>query len=92
MNECHRVLKPNAIFEIIVPIIGYTDNNGRGHMINSYHAWADPTHVSYFWIPESFNYFIDPSVNCDYNIKLWTAVSMEMGTFDARVILKKPVS
>jgi len=60
MNEAHRVLKPGGTFEIRVPL-----------MTGSWHAIADPTHVSY-WVPESFGYF-DGSMgyDADYGISTW---------------------
>lgn len=75
-NECHRVLKPGGIFEVKLPL-AITEN---GQL--SWHAWADPTHVS-FWCRESFYYFMEggsPGVavfaaNADYGIKLWREVS-----------------
>lgn len=64
-NEVHRVLKPHGTFQVIVPGIGPT-----------YHAWADPTHVS-FWCPESFGYF-DGSIApaADYGIKPWETLDL----------------
>lgn len=44
-NEVHRVLEPGGTFQVIVPMVTGT-----------WHAFADPTHVS-FWVPESFHYF-----------------------------------
>jgi len=38
----------------------------------TWHAWADPTHVS-FWCVESFHYFDGHfAANADYGIRLWT--------------------
>ena len=74
-NEAHRVLKPGGIFEVILPL-AITASGGL-----SWHAWADPTHVS-FWCRESFYYFMQgasPGVavfaaNADYGIKLWSEI------------------
>jgi len=67
MNEAHRVIKPGGFFEIRVPL-----------MIGTWHAIADPTHVS-FWVPESFGYFDGAQhYDADYGIKLWTRVSFEV--------------
>ena len=46
MNEAHRVLKPGGVFEIRVP----------NCLSGTWHAFADPTHVSFWCIP-SFHYF-----------------------------------
>jgi predicted SAM-dependent methyltransferase len=91
INECNRVLKINGIFEIIVPIIGYTDSNNKGHYVNNCAAWADPTHVSYFWMPESFLYFTNPEIaSADYGIKYWKLLSAEINdNAEGRVILQK---
>lgn len=62
-NEAHRVLRPGGTFEVILPL-----------MTGSWHAIADPTHVS-FWCRESFHYFTGAfAANADYGIKLWTEV------------------
>jgi hypothetical protein len=67
MNEAHRVLKKGGTFEIIVPL-----------MVGTWHAIADPTHVS-FWCIESFHYFDGLfAANADYGIKLWETVSLEV--------------
>jgi predicted SAM-dependent methyltransferase len=62
-NEAHRVLAPGGIFEVVLPL-----------MTGSWHAIADPTHVS-FWCRESFHYFTGAfAANADYGIKLWSEV------------------
>lgn len=59
MNEVHRILAPHGVFQIIVPLVG------------TWHAIADPTHVS-FWVPESFGYFDGTSAaHADYGIAPW---------------------
>jgi SAM-dependent methyltransferase len=72
MNEAHRVLKPGGKFEVIVPF-----------MTGSWHAIADPTHVS-FWCKESFHYFDGLfAANADYGIRPWT--TLELGMLDAAI-------
>jgi ubiquinone/menaquinone biosynthesis C-methylase UbiE len=67
MNEAHRVLKPGGVFEIIVPL-----------MVGTWHAIADPTHVSY-WCKESFHYFDGLfAANADYGIRLWETLELEV--------------
>jgi SAM-dependent methyltransferase len=69
MNEAHRVLKPGGVFEVIVPIV----NDPL-----SWHAIADPTHVS-FWVLESFHYFDGHfAANADYGIRLWQTLELEV--------------
>lgn len=67
MNEAHRVLAPGGVFEIIVPL-----------MVGTWHAIADPTHVS-FWCKESFHYFDGLfAPNADYGIKPWTTLELDV--------------
>ena len=67
MNEAHRVLKPGGTFEIIVPLL-----------VGTWHAVADPTHVS-FWVVESFHYFDGLfAANAHYGISLWETLSLEV--------------
>jgi predicted SAM-dependent methyltransferase len=62
MNEAHRVLKPGGMFEIRVP----------NALSGTWHAFADPTHVSFWCIP-SFHYFDGSfAANADYGIQYWT--------------------
>jgi len=69
MNEAHRVLRPGGVFEVIVPIV----NDPL-----TWHAIADPTHVS-LWVPESFHYFDGHlAANADYGISLWTTLELEV--------------
>lgn len=69
MNEAHRVLRPGGVFEVIVPIV----NNPL-----TWHAIADPTHVS-FWVPESFHYFDGLfAANADYGIRLWQTLELRV--------------
>lgn len=65
-NEAHRVLADGGTFEVIVPLL-----------TGSWHAVADPTHIS-FWVPESFHYFdgrITP--NAEYGIAPWETLLFE---------------
>lgn len=65
MNEAHRVLKPGGVLEIIVPF-----------MVGTWHAIADPTHVS-FWCKESFHYFDGLfGANANYGIKMWQTLEL----------------
>lgn len=59
-NEVHRVLVPGGTFQVILPMVTGT-----------WHAFADPTHVS-FWVPESFHYFDGRiAANASYGILPW---------------------
>lgn len=67
MNEVWRALQPGGEFYIIVPLL-----------VGTWHAVADPTHVS-FWVKESFHYFDGLfAANAVYNIKPWNTQSLEV--------------
>lgn len=75
MNEAWRILKPGGTFVALFPLVGYTDpetEEPRGQNIG-WQPWADPTHVSYWWMPEAFLYFCEgPFKPCaDYGIRIW---------------------
>lgn len=73
-NEVHRVLRAGATFEVIVPVV-----MGPGMTGPTWHAWSDPTHVSFWWMPESFHYFDGLfAANADYGIKLWKTLETTM--------------
>lgn len=80
MNEAHRVLRHGGEFEIIVPLL-----------VGTWHAVADPTHVS-FWVLESFHYFDGLfAANAHYGISLWQTVSLEVvNGWEGHWIGKKP--
>jgi len=73
MNETWRVLKPGGRFTIILPIIGHTGPEGQRRPYHGYEPWADPTHVSFWWLPEAFEYFCEGGhgADADYGIDLW---------------------
>lgn len=61
MNEAHRVLKPNGIFDIKVPPV---------QSLNE--AFSDPTHLSTWTVTTFKNYFCGKSPRtADYGIKKW---------------------
>jgi SAM-dependent methyltransferase len=92
-NEVHRALRPGGEFHIIVPLVGWTDNEGKGHMVDSWHPYADPTHVSFWWFPESLFYFVDGPVYADYGIEKWELVVCEMSApFEGTARLRKPTN
>ena len=65
-NEVWRVLKPGGTFQVVLPFIG------------TWHAIADPTHVS-FWCPESFHYFDGRiAANASYGILPWRTLNEEI--------------
>lgn len=68
MNEAHRVLRAGGVFEIRVP----------NCLSGTWHAFADPTHVS-FWCVESFHYFDGLfAANADYGIRPWTTLELRI--------------
>lgn len=91
LNEVHRVLVPRGTFEIIVPTIGHTGSDGP--VMHGWQGWADPTHVSFWWYPESFYYLAGGpwSAHADYGLALWELGPMELRDgWEARVTLVKP--
>jgi SAM-dependent methyltransferase len=73
-NEAWRVLRPGGKFTIHVPLVGYTDTANQPKLVNFWGAWADPTHVSYWWFPESLYYFYGDhplKANADYGMSPW---------------------
>ena len=69
-NEAWRILKPGGTFTFRVPLIGVGADPVQG-----WQAWADPTHVSYWWFPHSFEYFTGQrGADADYPILLWDEV------------------
>ena len=74
-NEAWRVLKPGGEFHMIMPLIGYTDPYTGAPMSNQigWQPWADPTHVSQWWFPESLMYFCQGPFkpHANYGISEW---------------------
>lgn len=94
-NEAWRVLQPGAIFEIILPLVGYTDRTTGLPMSNQigWQPWADPTHVSFFWFPESLLYFCEGPFkpNADYGIREWQLESWDVRDgWEGYAVLRKP--
>jgi SAM-dependent methyltransferase len=73
MNEAWRILKPGGTFTIILPLVGFTTNDGVGHLVSGWQPYADPTHVNFWWFPEALLYFCEGPFkpNADYGIKVW---------------------
>jgi len=68
MNEAHRVLRPGGVFEVRVP----------NCLSGTWHAFADPTHVSFWCIP-SFHYFDGSfAANADYGIRPWKTLELRI--------------
>jgi SAM-dependent methyltransferase len=93
MNEVNRVLRPGGTFTIIVPCVGYTDHeNGGGPVHAGWQAYGDPTHVSFWWFPESFWYLTGKfAANASYGMAPWEEKSMILKDgWEAHVVLAKP--
>jgi hypothetical protein len=64
-NEVWRVLVDGGTFEVIVPLL-----------VGTWHAVADPTHVS-FWVVESFHYFDGSKApQATYGIRPWRTLEL----------------
>lgn len=92
MNEVWRALQPGGTFEIILPLF-----LAHGALVGTWHAIADPTHVSYWALPESFLYFCEGPFkpNADYGIRIWQALDdadMEVKDgWEGYVTMRKPL-
>jgi len=77
MNECHRVLRPDGMLYVVVPVVP------------SIAAFSDPTHVRYF-TEYTFDYFYE-GFSPDYGFRKWTEmdkkVSSDMGVSIMEVVL-----
>jgi len=76
-NECHRVLKPNGILEIIVPDAAASIDL----------AMQDITHVS-FMVKGTITQYLcgGRPRNADYGVKKWTLIQCKNDDKDPRVI------
>jgi len=108
MNEVWRVLRPGGEFETIVPCAGFTSEHvpdeqrspvqrqAVGPVYNGWQPWADPTHVSFWWYPESWWYFTGGPggafrANADYGIRYWEwGDGRLVDGWEAHVTLVKP--
>lgn len=68
-NEAHRVLKSGGTFKMRFPLAGYTLDGP--HLLSGSGPWADPTHLSFWWLPESLWYFTGQGTSEDYGIEKW---------------------
>lgn len=75
-NEAWRILKSGGVFDMIMPLVGYTDpNNGQPQSSHiGWQPWADPTHVGFWWFPESLMYFCEGNFkpHANYGISVWS--------------------
>lgn len=91
LNEIHRVLVPGGTLRIEVPVVGH-----RRTLVNAPEAWADPTHVSYWWFPDSLSYFCSGGrrADADYGIRYWEPLTDEdwhVNDWLGVATLRKPV-
>lgn len=96
LNEVWRILRPGGELLTVTPCVGYTDHdNGGGPVYNGWQPWADPTHVSFWWYPESWLYLIDGpgsfKAHADYGLRPWTLGEHRLvDGWEAHVTLVKP--
>lgn len=89
MNEAWRILKPGGTFTMVMPLVGYTSVEWGGVSVNGWQPYADPTHVQYWWLPESLLYFCEGPFkpHADYGIHTWAALGPWIEPEDATVEL-----
>ena len=74
MDEAWRVLRPGGTFTAVLPLIGCRDQ-----LVSRAEAWADPTHVSTWWLPQRLHYFTgETAPDADYGIRLWQGPLREL--------------
>jgi len=91
-NEAWRVLKPGGEFQIRVPVIGFLYEYDYPRRVDTYEPWADPTHVSYWYFPQSLQYFCPKSgvaPDADYGILPWELVDWGVMTWEGYAVLRK---
>jgi SAM-dependent methyltransferase len=88
MNEAWRILRPGGTFTIIVPLVGYT-SAGHGALVAGWWAYADPTHVQGWWLPESLLYFCEGPFkpHADYGMRTWSPLGDEITDSAATALL-----
>lgn len=91
MSEALRVLKPGGTFTMVLPLVGYTDEYGNGHSVQGWQPYADPTHVQFWWAPESWLYFCEGPFkpNADYGLPVWNLLGSQVTESEANRILQQ---
>ncbi len=71
-NEAHRILKVGGNFDVIIPLVGYGEGEEQT-LVQGWWPYADPTHISFWWFPQSLLYFCkgDFKPHADYGILDW---------------------
>ena len=91
MNEAWNILKPGGMFIARFPLVGYTDPfSGEPQSKHiGWQPWADPTHVSYWWLPEAFLYFCEGPFkpNANYGIRTWSPLGKYIEPQDAELAI-----
>lgn len=77
LNEAWRVLRRGGSFTMLMPIIGYSGAiRDQPIWLSNWRPWADPTHISHWWLPESFYYFTgQEGADADYGVELWAPIA-----------------
>jgi hypothetical protein len=90
-NEAWRVLRSGGTFTMVHPLIGYTDPTSGAPCSDQigWQPWADPTHVSQWWFPESLLYFCQGPFkpHASYGISEWAPITRYLADDDASVQL-----
>lgn len=85
--EVWRILRPGGVFSLTVPLVGYTHDwpgignrwGGSHYLVADPRTYADPTHVSSWWFPQSLLYFTgDEPMNADYGAPVFSLDGWEV--------------
>ena len=76
-NEAWRVLVPEGLFEIRVPLFPHPA------------SVSDPMHLSFF-VPDSFRYFCKPGRPSGAEWKVWRLAAMTTSDWEIQCLMAKP--
>jgi len=90
MNEAWRILRSGGTFTMVMPLVGYTALDGTpmsNHI--GWQPWSDPTHVSYWWLPEALMYFCEGTFkpHANYGVRTWAPLGMYLSPEAATALL-----
>jgi hypothetical protein len=90
VNEVWRVLEPGGTFTAVLPLVGWTDTAGAGHLVAGWQPYGDPTHVAHWWLPEGALYLCDGPYrpHADYGLASFAPLGPYLEPAEAAVELR----